>query len=204
MIINKNSNTQTTKNFVEKEFYSKSFNAPASHYLNELLPSALQVIREYFGVPIKVTSTFRTLSHNTIIGASTRSQHLTGEALDFQFIQNNEHLITLFNEQIETQGVLFQELRSFGINGFGIYDNFIHIDCRLNEEEPTGREYNNSSQHGGSFAFWNNSKKKVYESPLAFIRSFFSEDGLIGSQKVFITMLVVFFFPYLSYKILKK
>tara|TARA_B110000902_G_scaffold57447_1_gene67218 strand:- start:5615 stop:6226 length:612 start_codon:yes stop_codon:yes gene_type:complete len=203
MLIRKNNNTQTTTNFKEYEFFSKSFNSPDHHFVDDLLIGAIQHIRTHFGVPIEITSSFRTLLHNTAIGSSTTSQHLFGLALDFKFLQNNKTLIKEFNEDILSQGVLFQELRSYGINAFGIYDTFIHIDVRLNEEE-FGFEYENESTYGGSFAYWDLTKKKVYESPLTLLKAFFSEDGFKGTKSAIYTMLIVFLFPYMSYRILKK
>lgn len=204
MILTKGQNNLLTDNFTADEYFSKSFDAPDSHYLNDFLPVAVQEIRSFYGIPIKITSTFRTMTHNTLIGSKPSSQHTSGNAVDFQFLTDNSYYIELFNKQIEDQGYLFQELRALGINGFGIYDDFIHIDTRLNEQEEGGISYNHDSDHGGTYAYWNFSKKKVYESPIAFFRSLFSEDGVLGTRKIFITMLVVFLFPYMSYRILKK
>jgi len=80
---------QVTENFNMKELYSTSFNAPEEHFLDDRVIRALQYIRSASGVPIKVTSTYRTLAHNTAIGGSKRSQHMQGRAIDFQFVNNN-------------------------------------------------------------------------------------------------------------------
>lgn len=48
-------------------------------------------LREHRGVPIKVTSGYRSLTLNKIVGGSTSSQHMKGEAMDLP-ITNNEAL----------------------------------------------------------------------------------------------------------------
>ena len=70
-----------------------------------LLPDwlALRVIRDHFGVPIGVSSGYRSKALNKAIGGSKYSQHMIGEALDidadiygkvtnaeiFNFVKNN-------------------------------------------------------------------------------------------------------------------
>lgn len=60
-------------------------NLPKGQHLDNLIDTAqmiFQPIRDYFGVPIKVTSGYRSESLNAIIGGSKTSQHSKGEALD--------------------------------------------------------------------------------------------------------------------------
>jgi hypothetical protein len=45
--------------------------------------SKLDVIREFLGHPIIITSGYRTEAHNKEIGGAPKSAHLTGEAIDF-------------------------------------------------------------------------------------------------------------------------
>ena len=43
-------------------------------------------------------------------------------------------------------------IREAGINGFGLYSTFLHIDARISGNQPDSKN--------GSFAFWDNRKKK--------------------------------------------
>lgn len=50
--------------------------------LKALAENIFQPLRDYFGVPIAVTSGYRSASLNRIIGGSSTSQHCKGEAID--------------------------------------------------------------------------------------------------------------------------
>ena len=130
MII-RNQNIQVTENFTMKELYSKSFNAPAEHFLDDRVIQALQYIRSASGAPITVTSTYRTQAHNSLIGGSSKSQHLVGNAIDFQFAEDNlNELKRLHTQMADEDGPLRRALWDIGVRGFGYYDSFAHIDVR--------------------------------------------------------------------------
>jgi len=60
-------------------------NEPTKEHLENLKAVAeniFQPLRDYFGVPIAVTSGYRSASLNRIIGGSSTSQHCKGEAID--------------------------------------------------------------------------------------------------------------------------
>ena len=121
-------------NFRGNEFYSKSgnygFSVPDCHKLDEKLLDAAQFIREFTNVPWTITSSFRTLAHNRSIGSADTSLHVSGRALDLQPLDNQT--LRLVVSDIATKGPIYAGLRQRGINGFGIYDSFIHIDTRNN------------------------------------------------------------------------
>jgi hypothetical protein len=61
-------------------------NIPSDEHLDNLVDIAQKVfqpIRDYFGVPIAITSGYRSEALNKLIGGSLTSQHSKGEALDF-------------------------------------------------------------------------------------------------------------------------
>ena len=109
-------NRQITKNFSERELYSKSLDAPVCFNLSKTTINGLQTIRDWFNTPIIVTS--------------TNSRHLTGDAIDFDFQNNADVHLKEFYEQMRCKGELYRKLRKQGINGMGIYASFIHIDDR--------------------------------------------------------------------------
>lgn len=73
-------------------------NVPTGEHLENLIETAMNIfqpIRDHFGVPIKVTSGYRSEALNDRISASKTSQHSKGEALDldadvFKGVTNQE------------------------------------------------------------------------------------------------------------------
>jgi len=76
-----------------------------------LAENVFEPMREYFGVPIRVNSFFRSARLNEAVGGSPTSQHCKGEAIDisvvrqeitnadlFRFIQNNRYFDQLIWE----------------------------------------------------------------------------------------------------------
>lgn len=52
--------------------------------LKYIAENIFQKVRDYFGVPIRISSGFRSKELNKAIGGSKNSQHTTGQALDIQ------------------------------------------------------------------------------------------------------------------------
>lgn len=52
------------------------------HSLKSLAENIFQPMREHFGVPIAITSGYRSAALNDLIGGSSSSQHCKGQALD--------------------------------------------------------------------------------------------------------------------------
>mgnify|MGYP001179070391 FL=1 len=132
----KGSTRQVTKNFTEAELHSKSIDAPTCHSLDDQTIEGLQTIRDWFGAPIRVTSTLRTALGNELAGGVSDSRHLApARAIDFQFISDNDNYLTRFYHDFKCKGPLYRKLRAQGINGIGIYKTFIHIDNRASSSK---------------------------------------------------------------------
>jgi len=185
----KDDTTPISPNFVANEFYSKSADAPDCHSLDDSLVQAVQFIRTYYNIPICITSTYRTATGNSLIGSSSTSQHRqpTG-AVDFQACNKKErdYLVGQLYQQFKDKGEVYQELRTLGINGFGFYDSFVHIDPR--------------TEYSGEVAFWDNTSGKFGDTTLdgkkkniirRFLNSIGSEDGFKDYISDFITTLVI-------------
>ena len=100
-------------------------NSPTeAHYENlvAIAQNVFQPIREHFGVPIAVTSGYRSIDLNKRIGGSSKSQHCHGQALDldadvfgkitnkdiFQYIKKNldyDQLIWEFGDDADPNWV---------------------------------------------------------------------------------------------------
>ena len=111
----KNGNAQLSDNFVESEFYSKSEDAPNCHTISSKLIQAVQLVRTVYGMPICITSTYRTALGNTLVGSSPTSRHRTSEAaVDFKACNEaqNDELIGQLYAEFREQGEVYQTLRS--------------------------------------------------------------------------------------------
>lgn len=79
----------------------------------------LQALRTMLGIPIKLTSAYRSAAHNKKVGGAKNSQHLKARAFDCQMPGHDP-------AQFEAAA------RQCGFTGFGFYPDskpkFIHID----------------------------------------------------------------------------
>ncbi len=167
LIVIKKSDRQISENFKEKEFYSKSVDAPIEHTLDARLITAAQLIRsfmnELYGVKVEITSSYRTPLHTRLLtafnpNAVKNSPHMKNIAIDFKFVGGDIELANkYFSEQVEIKGLLFNKLRVVGISGFGLYDGFFHLDTRDSNTHP----FFNMSDENGKYCVWDKKKRKM-------------------------------------------
>lgn len=158
--INENGTSQLTANFSEKEVWDASFGTDgvmAEFDIDKEVVDAWQIVRDYFGVPIKFTATYRTKEWDLSKGRSGNGQHPKRTAIDGAFVgPKAEETQLKFHAEILQKGELYKALRQKGITGIGLYDNFNHLDTRVEE----GKQKDDF----GSYAFWDSratTKKKV-------------------------------------------
>lgn len=77
----------------------------------------LQAIRDAFGKPIRITSSYRSPEYNRSVNGATSSQHALGRALDIQPIDGS------YLWQLKQ---VVKNLKKSG--GIGTYKTFVHID----------------------------------------------------------------------------
>lgn len=147
--ISRGDDTQLTPHFKASEFYSKASNAPASHDFYTECVEAVEFLRAHYGVAWRITSTYRPDS----IG----SQHRECRAVDSQDTKSYKgHGSAIIKDLVEqllnSKSDVFRQLRKLGINGFGVYDTFVHLDCRT---APL-----HHSDEFGYFDFWDERTKK--------------------------------------------
>ena len=72
------------------------------NFIRELCINVLQPIREEFGVPIRISSGFRSPRLNVAIGGSTSSQHcaLRGAAADIQMDEMNAEIFNYIKDEL--------------------------------------------------------------------------------------------------------
>lgn len=92
-----------------------------------LAEKIFQPIREHFGVPIYITSGYRSAALNKKIGGSRNSQHLTGEAMDID-MDGHPHVsnVQVFN-WIRANLIFDQLIWEFGNNN---NPDWVHVSYR--------------------------------------------------------------------------
>jgi uncharacterized protein YcbK (DUF882 family) len=82
----------------------------------------IQDVCDYFECWVRITSGCRCPAHNRSEKGSKNSQHLLARASDCVFI--------LDTEAIDTTEIHYYLVNEYDGYGFGLYDNFNHIDTR--------------------------------------------------------------------------
>lgn len=106
---------------VSEHFTLREFEDSTTHQvmLDPRLVEKLEALRALVGVPIKVTSGYRTPEHNREVGGAHDSQHELGKAAD----------ITWTGIEMTRASALASQV---GFTGIGTYpkDGHIHVDVR--------------------------------------------------------------------------
>ncbi len=137
----KGEKTKLSENFDVPEFVCHGIGCCTTVYIDEQLVNFLQMIRDHFGKPVKITSGYRCPKHNKSVNGATASRHAKGQAAD-----------------IVVEGVAPAEVakyaESIGIKGIGLYETakdgfFVHIDTRTNKSFWYGQAQAYRSTFGG-------------------------------------------------------
>ena len=83
---------------------------PMEHIANlrRIAQKVFQPARDFFGVPIRVSSGYRSPELNKAIGGSTRSQHSKGEALDLIIEDRNMELFFYIKNHLEFDQLIWE------------------------------------------------------------------------------------------------
>ena len=100
--------------------------------LMRLCLNTLEPLREAIGLPVVITSGFRTKALNDKLAhASSTSQHMRGEAADFYVGKGSrEDLIKAFREILQNPGIDFDQVI--------LYPTFIHVSYVSKERSRHG------------------------------------------------------------------
>ena len=111
--------------FNTSDFDSKDGAAMPVHVYNNilLLIDQLNVLRAEIGVPIIITSGYRSEKHNAKIGGKINSQHLRGNAADFKVLGREPDEVVLVIGRLKREGKMLP-------GGLKAYDTFTHYDIR--------------------------------------------------------------------------
>jgi len=140
-----NLGAQLSPHFKASEFYSTSPDRPKEHEIAEPLVLAAEILRTHFNKPWRITSTYRTEAHERRILKAAgvpyfTSQHTKKKAFDSQPADLSAETMKAIWLDFTTEGELYQKLRAVGITAFGIYNTFIHLDCRDDEFKAKRRD----------------------------------------------------------------
>lgn len=116
---------QLTKNFHIDEFRSKDgaqFPEDVKQNLLELAQN-LQILRDYIGYPIYVTSGYRSIAHNKAVGGVKGSYHTKGMASDIYVKEYTPKALAEMIEYLIKEGKMKE-------GGLGVYDSFVHYDIQ--------------------------------------------------------------------------
>lgn len=144
--------------FNASEFFCKSADAPASHPFHSELVDAVEFLRDNYNSAWRVTSSFRTESEERAILRKLDvpffvDVHMKGQAVDSQPAFNTLAIMRDLTKDFLTSGPVYSRLRQLGINGFGLYDTFIHLDVR-EEKTPHHDAF-------GLVAHWDSRREKA-------------------------------------------
>lgn len=116
---------QLTKNFRSEEFSSKDGkDFPEDVLINiKVLAHSLQIIRDELGVPITITSGYRSEEHNRKIKGAVNSQHVKGTAADFKAQGLEPRFVFEVVDKLICQKKIPQ-------GGLKAYSSWVHYDIR--------------------------------------------------------------------------
>lgn len=109
------------KNFAKSEFKCKCGGRFCDGYpskVDESLLQQLQLIRNYFGVPVIITSGIRCKTHNYNVAGVDSSQHVYGRAADIKVQKVSPDLVYNYANETNKDGCVIR------------YKTFNHIDRR--------------------------------------------------------------------------
>jgi len=114
-----------TENFSKSEFDCKDGSEMPSNVLENIkeLAKNMQVLRDNLNLPIKLTSAYRSPSHNRKSGGKSNSQHLYGKACDMQVKGMSPKDVYASIERLIELGEMKE-------GGLGLYNTFVHYDIR--------------------------------------------------------------------------
>lgn len=112
---------------LSKYFSSKEFenSTDKEFYIDPVLLTKLDLVREEFAEPITVTSGYRSPVHNAKIGGSPSSQHCLGKAADIRPSASSE-------ESLDKLYLICEKY--FEAVGDGRKKGFIHVDTRTGKK----------------------------------------------------------------------
>lgn len=116
-VVEKQGNEQVTDHFKVKEFACKD--GTPIVFIDDYLAVILEIARKKIDKPIVITSGYRTVSRNEIVGGAKYSYHTRGMAADIRADGvTPKELAKVLNSIVPNSG------------GIIVYDSWVHFDTR--------------------------------------------------------------------------
>ncbi|MBQ8525968.1 MAG: DUF882 domain-containing protein [Clostridia bacterium] len=164
--LKKQKNEHLSKNFTIEEFACRD--GSDKILIDTKLVELLQKIRNHFGLPVTITSAYRTESYNIQIGGVAGSTHTKGIAADIFITEITPNEIAAYIEYI---------MPDYG--GIGLYSNFVHIDVRSNRSR--WKNYGSEIVVDGFYGY--NPVDKTIQNPADAI-DVLSDKAIINSPEI--------------------
>lgn len=101
----------------------------AVHELIALVSNVLQPLRDYLGRPIRISSGYRSPQLNSYIGGVSNSQHMAGQAADFECRGiSNKKLFQAIRYRFPFDQLILEHF----VDGAGPNSGWIHLSHRSN------------------------------------------------------------------------
>ena len=122
-----------TENFKLSEFRCRDGSDVPEELMEnvQLLAENLQILRDFFGKPIRVISGYRTPTYNRTIKGARRSQHMVAKAADIKIRGMLPAEVACEIVRLISEGKLHP-------GGVGLYGTFVHYDVRGRNARWTG------------------------------------------------------------------
>jgi hypothetical protein len=117
--------THLTEHFTKEEFDCQCGCGNGDIVIAERLVNELEIVRQAYNKPMRITSGIRCLSHNRNIGSRDTSSHIKGVAVDIH--------CTDMGTRLELMKHL---LRDAEFTRVGLHKEFIHAD--VDTDKPNG------------------------------------------------------------------
>lgn len=116
---------QLTKSFTLREFACHDGTPVPDKLVSNaaILAKNLQAIEDAIGVPLLLSSVYRTPTYNKRIGGKIRSKHLECLAADIHTRHHTPRQLHALIEKLIKAGTITQ-------GGLGLYPSFVHYDAR--------------------------------------------------------------------------
>jgi len=214
-LYNGNSPVEWMPNFTHNELHPNADNDltnqsgfPDVFYIPLKLGVSIQHIRDFYNVPVRVTSTARTQVFNSsLTGSASSSKHILKfvggkficNAVDWDFnnSESESNLLGSYIKDVLAKGTLYNTLRQNGITGFGLYNSFMHVDTR-DTDFTFQDDY-------GPFTYWNNSDGIGLTSIIASFKD--KEDGSLDLRSILkknLVVIILFFLVVLMFLFVRK
>lgn len=108
-----------------RRYRGKVRNSPPPRALWENIVPTLRIVdnlRDHFGRPIVLLSSYRSEAYNKAVGGASKSFHRTFQALDIA-------VAGVSPNKVFQQLVKWRSAKKF-VGGLGLYETFVHIDTR--------------------------------------------------------------------------